>query len=236
MAGFRSLLLLVTLGILAACEDTNCIKGNGEVVQRTLDLQSFNEVEANGDFKVYITQGPTQHVEVKGEPNILNELKTDVANNKWSIGYNSCIRRSKAVEVYITMPEVRSLYLNGSGLINSQNVIMATELPVTVNGSGKIDLDLTAAKVITRITGSGEINLQGEAPLHHVSISGSGKAKAYDLVADNVTVNISGSGLTEVTATDALDVSITGSGEVYYKGNPATVNKSVSGSGKVVKR
>ncbi|OKL40290.1 hypothetical protein A3841_18375 [Pontibacter flavimaris] len=223
-------------GVLTACDDSNCIKGEGNVETRSLNLQPFSRVEANGDFKVYITQGETQLVEVRGEPNILDQLETSISNNgTWEIEHRDCVRKSKTVEVYITMPQVESLYLNGSGRIVSQDEFTANELAVEVNGSGKIDFDVTAAKVIARVTGSGEVALHGEAPLYTVNISGSGKAAAFDLQAKNVTVNLSGSGVAEVNASEALAADITGSGIVYYRGNPA-VSTNISGSGKVVKR
>ncbi|MDX5436696.1 MAG: DUF2807 domain-containing protein [Pontibacter sp.] len=229
-------LLLLSLSALSltACEDSNCIKGEGDVEVRTLNLQPFTSVEANGDFKVYLSQGEEQKVEVKGEPNILNQLQTNIKNETWLIEHRDCVRRSKPVEVYITIPSVEALYLNGSGGIYSQNLLDVGELPVTVNGSGKIELDVAASKVITRITGSGEVLLQGEVPVHHVNISGSGRAEAFNLQAAHVTVNLSGSGAAEVTALNSLDVTISGSGNVYYKGNP-TITQSVSGSGKVIR-
>lgn len=231
----RAVIILLLVSALSSCEDTNCIKGEGNIETRTLNLQPFSRVEANGDFKVYLTQGEVQQVEVKGEPNILDQLETSISNGTWEIEHRECVRQSKPVEVYITMPLVQSLYLNGSGLISSQSAFRASELAVEVNGSGKVDVEVEAIKVITRVTGSGEVLLHGYAPLHSVMISGSGRAEAFDLQAENVTVNISGSGVAEVSASDALAAEISGSGIVYYQGNPS-VTKTISGSGKVVKK
>ncbi|MER2998422.1 head GIN domain-containing protein [Pontibacter populi] len=231
----RLLLLVLSVTSLSACEDTNCIKGDGAIETRILNLEPFSRIEANGNFKVYLTQGPNQRVEVKGEPNILSQLETNVSNSTWKITHRECVRKSDDVEVYITIPEVESLFLNGSGHIEGQNTITATDLPVAVNGSGKIALDVLANKIITQLTGSGKIVLQGESPVHTVNISGSGRTEAFNLSSENVKVNISGSGTGEVTAINALDVTISGSGNLYYKGNP-TITQHISGSGKVLKR
>ena len=227
--------LLILPMLLSACEDTNCIRGEGAVETRTLNLAPFTRISANGDFRVYITQGATQAVEVKGEPNILDQLRTSVSNNTWEIENRECIRRSEPVEVYITMPVVESLYLNGSGRITGQNAMTADELDVEVNGSGKIELNAAATQVRSRITGSGEAVLAGETVRHHINISGSGRVEAFELLAENVTVNLSGSGVAEVSASTTLTVDISGSGNVYYKGSP-TINSNVSGSGKLIKR
>lgn len=230
-----TLLVFFAMLLLSACADRNCIKGEGATETRTLNLQPFKSIEANGSFKVYITQGATQQVEVKGESNILDQLNTSISNNTWKIEHTSCVRRSRDVEVYITMPVTESLYLNGSGRIIGQNTITAGDVQVTLNGSGKIELTTSAEQVITRLIGSGEIVLGGEAVRHNINISGSGRVEAFGLQANNVTVNLSGSGVAEVSAVSALGADISGSGNVYYKGNP-TVTTSITGSGKVVKK
>ncbi|WP_299823587.1 head GIN domain-containing protein [uncultured Pontibacter sp.] len=232
--GFAVALLFLSI-ILSGCNDTNCIKGEGSIETRTLNLDPFTSVDANGDFIVYITQGATQQVEVKGESNILDQLRTDIRNNTWKIEHRDCVRRSKQVEIYITMPVVDALAMNGSGRINCQGNFIAEDIPVQVNGSGKIELNVDARQVMSRVSGSGEIVLAGEAVRHSVNISGSGRAEAFALQAENVTVNISGSGVAEVSAAATLTVDISGSGNVYYQGNP-TVSQNVSGSGRVIKR
>jgi hypothetical protein len=233
-ASLRPLLLLGYLG-LSACDDVNCIKGEDSIEQRTLSLQPFTEIEAKGDFIVYVTQGPTQQVEVKGERNILDQLNTRVRTGTLDIEHEDCVRRSKQVEVYITMPEVKALALNGSGRIYSENTLEVNELRTEVNGSGKVGLDVEAAKVITRVTGSGEVQLHGVAQAHSINMSGSGTAAAFDLEAEDVSVNLSGSGTAEVSASKTLSADVSGSGKVFYYGNPS-VNTNISGSGKVVKK
>ncbi|MDQ4141571.1 MAG: DUF2807 domain-containing protein [Bacteroidota bacterium] len=225
----------LALFTLPACTEDGgfCIKGEGDVTSRTLQLQPFQEIDVNGDFEVYVTQGSPQKVEVKGESNILDELNTDVQNRKWKIKFDNCIRRNKTVKVYLTMPEVNSLYINGSGTISGLNKLTSSDLSVVVNGSGNIEADLAANKVISRVMGSGEIELSGITKQQAITIAGSGEVKTYDLSAEDVNVKISGSGKTKVTASKTLDIELAGSGVVYYRGNP-TVNTRISGSGKVI--
>ena len=123
--------LLLSLLLLSACDDERCIKGEGDVERRTLQLQPFSDVEANGDFKVYITQGATQQVEVRGQPNILDQVNTQVSNGRWKITHDDCVRRSKEVEVYITMPEVKGLAVNGSGSISGEISSRPQNFPCT---------------------------------------------------------------------------------------------------------
>jgi len=62
--------------------------------------------------------------------------------------------------------------------------------------------------------------------------SGSGRMHLANLIANDVTCIISGSGNMYVYAHNSLDATITGSGNIIYSGNP-TVNVKTSGSGTV---
>ncbi|MCC9166340.1 hypothetical protein [Pontibacter harenae] len=50
-----SLVLLLLITLLGSCADPNCIKGEGEVETRVLQLDPFDALQANGDFKIKIT-------------------------------------------------------------------------------------------------------------------------------------------------------------------------------------
>jgi hypothetical protein len=51
-----------------------------------------------------------------------------------------------------------------------------------------------------------------------------------------VKVDMSGSGVASVHASDALDLHMSGSGTLTYTGDPKQVTQQISGSGKVIKK
>ena len=113
------------------------------------------------------------------------------------------------------------------------NTIESDDLNLSVSGSGRIKLDLEADDLTQKISGSGNIVVSGEADRAEVSISGSGNLDALDLEADHYAVRISGSGKCKINVGDSLEANISGSGSVYYKGDPDKIRSNVSGSGKV---
>jgi len=232
---FASALLIAGV-VLSACDDEGfCIEGEGDVETREIKLDAFDGVDVNGSTKVYIARGQVQRVEVKGEPNILDELETDIDDDIWQIAFNRCLRKHKTVEVYITLPDLNYAAVSGSGLLQMNDTFDASDFRASVSGSGKINGKVTAGKLTSRISGSGSISMAGAAVNHDIAISGSGSINAFDLGTKVAEVDVSGSGLAEVTVADALDVDISGSGRVYYQDNP-TVNTHISGSGKVIKK
>jgi hypothetical protein len=79
------------------------------------------------------------------------------------------------------------------------------------------------------------VNLKGNIPSTNYGISGSGDIDAFDLHSDNVRVEVSGSGKLDVFADKKLDISVSGMGNVRYKGN-ASISQSSSGMSKVSKK
>jgi hypothetical protein len=84
-----------------------------------------------------------------------------------------------------------------------------------------------------RVTGSGDITLAGITGRLRGEIVGSGDLRAQDLAAKEAQVKVTGSGDATVDASEALDASVTGSGDVHYTGKPTQVRKSVTGSGAI---
>ncbi len=66
-----------------------------------------------------------------------------------------------------------------------------------------------------------------------ISISGSGDYDGIGLAVDEASIRISGSGGAKVWAESKLNASVSGSGDVYYKGNP-TIDQRIDGAGKIV--
>ena len=226
------LLWLLIVLILSSCEDLNCIRGNGDVVTRELQLNSFNSFELKGSGNVYLTQGDSQKVIIEGESNILDLIETDVREQRWDIEFSECVRSHKDIKVYITIPEVRSGSISGSGDIIGENDFSGGNMGFKISGSGNIDVSAVCEEMLAIISGSGGINLKGQAREFTGHISGSGDIRAYPFFTKNAEIKISGSGDVEISASETLEVNISGSGDVRYHGSPV-ITTHVSGSGNV---
>lgn len=209
-----------------------CVRGSGGTVHETLNIADFQSVALKIHADVYITQGNTFHVEVDGQPNIIDRLERDVHNGNWEIEFDDCVYSHVKLKVYITMPVIESLVNTSSGNIFGENEFQIDDLNLTSTGSGDIDLAVDADDLDVTITGSGDIILEGSCDDIDLTITGSGDYLGFNLETQSANVTLSGSGDAEIRVVNLLDVRITGSGDVLYKGNP-TVNSTITGSGRV---
>lgn len=199
-------------------------------------VDRFDKVSLGVAADLYLTQASQFNLELEGDSDDLEEIITEVRGDELLIkhknnrGWN--LSRDR-VTIYISMPEVSSVSLGGSGKIIGENTIKSDDLSLSVSGSGSIRLKVEADEMLQKISGSGSIEVSGEADRVDVSISGSGDLDALDLEVDRYSVRISGSGKCRIFAGDVLEANISGSGSIYYKGDPDKIISNVSGSGKV---
>lgn len=214
----------------------NGIKGEGQVVKKSINLKSFTGFTLTTTGNVYLRKGSSQSVEVESHQNIIDNLETEVNDNHWKIKFDKPVRKYDKLNFYITVPSLSAVRISGSGDIISDDTFTGLgNLDISISGSGNIKLGAEASEVVTRISGSGDIKLAGKTTDMSIKISGSGDVRAYDMVAENCKVSISGSGDVKVHANENLYVRSSGSGDIYYMGRPR-IDSKVSGSSDITSR
>jgi len=251
---------IILFGILAGvvlwstgCNKINGINGNNQVTSETRNLVSFNKVENDGTFNVYISNDSVFTVRVEAESNLIPHIRTRVNGNTLEIDTRENLNNNNPMNVYVTTPIIQGAYLNGSGTVtldslDTENLevdlsgsgsmtgkVTSTSLITKISGSGSINLNAITNSCTTRISGSGDIELIGESLSGDFSISGSGNIRTTNFVQKECIAKISGSGNMYLNIIEYLDVTISGSGNVYYVGNPQ-VNTHITGSGSVIKQ
>ncbi len=177
----------------------NAIHGSGVSKTETRAVGSFSKLDIAGAGDVDVEVGPTQAVSVTADDNILPIIETVVSGDTLSIGSEGSYNTKLGVKVNITVPALDGVSVSGSGNFHVKGV-KARNMDVGITGSG----DITIIGGVDQLTGQ---------------ITGSGNLHGGDLTAKRVHVTVTGSGNANVLATEELDASVTGSGDVRYSGN-----------------
>jgi len=204
----------------------------------TRNLSSFDEVGVSGNLDVYLERGNNESVRIEVRGIDPSEIRTEVRDGKLKIYRKSRIRWGGNVKgkIYVTYRNLRGLQSSGSSDIYGYDPINAEQFKIGCSGSGNITLDdLNANELTVHVSGSSDIRLAGNVDSQELHISGSGDYDAFDLECRETTISISGSGNAEVVAHQSLKVSVSGSGDVRYIGNPDYMDSSSSGSGSIRK-
>ena len=211
--------VVFTTNVSAQWWGSKKVKGNGKVVTKTRSVGEYDQIGVGGSFDVKLVAGTEGKLTIKMDENLYEYLVTEVDGDKLKIKWKKGTNVYSKNKLLITVPfeDINAVSLAGSGDVYSEDVIKADDFKSALAGSGDLKLKLDANHVKSSIAGSGDVH-------------------AYELSAKEADVSIAGSGGVEISVSDMLKARISGSGNVYYKGNPAKQDVKVSGSGNVSSR
>jgi hypothetical protein len=259
--GFALLLLaFVLIGVAYSVLRAHASSGPSSPGSRLLATEkrplagAVVNVDLSGPINLTLRQGPAQALEVRGEQRLLANIDTSGDGRSLHIGPRGILlRHRQPIEVTLTLPELATLNLNGSG--NSTVSGFAGErLDMTLSGSGTLrfngryrevtaalhgsgDLEVTngsSERVFAESVGSGNLTLVGATRELHAEVRGSGELDARHLRAEDVQLSHTGSGSSAVYASGEARIELSGSGDATVYGNPARRDVSRHGSASVV--
>ncbi|MBN1274400.1 MAG: DUF2807 domain-containing protein [Candidatus Aminicenantes bacterium] len=242
--------------LLCSCRPFSSICGSGNIIEETRTVPYFHSIELKTSCTLTFIKGGPQELRIQAEDNILPIITTNVRHDGTLVidtcdGFKSYI----GIKVFAVMEEVLGftistsadikgevafscpslkLVIGGSGSINIADVTTDSILN-SINGSGGIFLTAHTESMDSTINGSGGIHLSGNGTSHSLRTNGSGNLEALDFDTLNYDIAILGSGDCRIFVRDILDADIIGSGSIFYKGNPGSINCNISGSGKLIK-
>jgi hypothetical protein len=199
----------------------------GKLFAQDVNVTNFNEISINDHLDVTITQGTAQSYRI--EP---SNVTLKVTNEKGKLSFSRGENRQQ-VKVYINCTQLNAIEVLGSADVITANEIQTDNIKLTLTGSGDLNVKLKATQVEAQLAGSGDIYLEGTTANLTASVAGSGDLSASKLSAENVKVEVAGSGDATVSASKNLDASVAGSGDIRYVGNPEKRNVNIVGSGSI---
>ena len=192
------------------------IQGSGVRKTEKRDLPAFKSIETNGAFAIDVNCQQPASFEIEGDDNLLPLVKTEVRNEVLRIYSDDSYTATKAISVRMSLPDLQAISSNGAADIHATNV-KNDQLTISWQGAGRIEA-------------------AGETKFIDISSTGAGKLDTSRLRAERAKVSVTGAAQIDVYASQQLDVTVSGVGQVTYHGNPGVVNKSVTGFGSVNKK
>ncbi len=229
------MILLFTTFTSAGCMFMDGVDGNGNVIKETRETGSFSAINVSGAFNVILTQGDAESVTVEADENLHPIIKTKVKGNMLHINAKENIGWAKALNIYVSFKSLDEIDISGACELKATNSLAFSRLNLEASGASEIDLDLTAEFIGFDFSGASEAKFSGKVRECNFEVSGASEINAYDLIAEEIELQVSGASDAKLHATESLRVNASGASSVRYIGNP-NVDSNVSGAGSVKKR
>lgn len=172
---------------------------------QNIDIKDFEYIKTNDYCNIVIEQGDEFEVKVPEG----DKLQYDVKSNTLEINNN-------VTKIHITMPKLRGITMKkGSGECRIKDYDM-----------DNLEIELFDAN---------KLEINGSAKFLKAKLSNNATLKAFDLESDKVDIVVKDNTTAEVHVKNNMIAKSDNTGKVTFRGEPASVTKTVTGQGAIEK-
>lgn len=212
------------------------IKGNGNVVEQTRKIASFDEIKISRGMNVYISQGEAAKVVVKADENLLNIIKTEVVNNTLKITTTGNIRKSTSKKVMVTMPKIKGVSAFAGSNAFSETILESKYMEVNGSAGSNVKLKVKAEELNVSSSAGSNIYLEGSAKIFSGKATAGANIKAEALKTEICNASAGSGANVWISVTEKLEGKASSGGNIFYYGNPGATDTESSSGGNIIKK
>lgn len=211
------------------------VKGNGEVVEERRNVENFDEIKTSRGMNVYLSQGNNKKVLVVADSNLMDAIETKVEDNTLVVTTSQNIRRSKSLKVFVTAPQINNIRSTAGSNVNSENQLKTDNLELNASAGSNIRLDVDAENLDVSATAGSNINLEGRSAIFTAKASAGSNIRAEDLTVKDCNARTNSGANIWIRVNSKFEGKASSGGNVFYSGNPESINSESSSGGNVIK-
>ena len=209
-----ALLAIATL-FTSACVSEVSFVGSDVIASESRTVTGFDRITLTGTVDVNIIQGANLSVTVRANDNLLSEVETELRGSTLEVGLSPGNFRNVRAEVNVVLPTLAGVSTTSTGDATVENFTNLVGFSVDISSTGSVNIgNSTTDQLIANLSGTGDM-------------------EAFGLTASTAEVNTTSTGSAEVTVINSLTGSLTGTGDISFRGTPS-VDVIVTGTGEVV--
>lgn len=129
-----------------------------------------------------------------------------------------------------------SVNVSGGGDAHIAAGSNVNKVKIIISGGGDLDIATEARNLDLQVSGGGDTDAAGSAENLNAEIKSGSDLSAEALKVTNATVTLSGGSCANLFVTGTLDITASGGGNIYLKGNPQIKSSNLSGGSKVISK
>lgn len=189
-------------------------------------LGTYHAVDISGNFELTLKKDSLEEVTVSSPTDFFSKVITKVDNGVLYI-YSDGILLNRTIKVTVSSDSIKSIVAKGACRINTENQFVSPEFSIELLGASEANLDMKVAGQINLDTkGATKVELKGTCKTLKLTGVGASKIEAADLIANDVTIHLSGATQARIYASDNLNAEAYGASEIECKGHPRNVKKT----------
>ena len=232
---------IVYIFAVLATTISGCFTAAAQTVSKDFDLKDFTGIELANDFRATVQKSDSYKVSVEVSEDLAPYLDVRVSKGDIIIELRNAptkltILKNKVMNATISMPELRSVTLNGSSKLTVANGFDLGDgsFAMATAGTSEVrQMEITAKNASLNLSGASRVHLNGD--FVSVNIQSVGTSR-LDMTADAVdlTVKSAGTAVSEIDGTfDTVDLDLGGTANVTLKGQADEMDVVATSAGSV---
>lgn len=239
----RRLLPFLALALAGCARDQwdDCLTGTGPMRTEQRAMGAFEAIALHDRVDLVLEERPAGTVAVEGGGNLIGQLRTEVVDGELRVrNENACnwVRSFKPrLTVHAPVAGLCRITLRGTGNLRCADTLRCGYFLLEQWGAeGSTELKVHLSRLdIALHTGAGDARVAGRCDEANLYSGIMAPIDASGLRAGTVQVNNSSVADIRCWAQEALDAQVRSVGDVYYRGDPPIVQRTITGSGRLIK-
>lgn len=232
---------ILTISAVMAALIISCFTSAGQTVKKDFDLKGFTGIELGNEFRATVQKSDSYKVSVEVSEDLVPFLDVRVSKGDLIIELRNAptrltLLKSNAMIAIISMPDLRSVTLNGASKITVADSFDLGDngFALATAGTSEVrQMEIHAKNASLNLSGASRVNLNGDFVTVNIQSVGTSRLD-MNANADDLTVKSSGAAVSEIDGTfDTLDLEIGGTANATLKGEGEEMNVNASSAGSV---
>ena len=221
---------------------SNSCKKQMEQISMEQNLGDFDTLRLNSVFKVYLTQGTENKIQINGARKILEKISITNENNALTLKNNYkgnwMHPGNNKISVFLTVKKITTLIANETCRIESINALQTDTFTLVMASKlneAELQINCNSFTYWNNFPCGGRIKLAGTTnslQFFNVALMA---VDASNFITNYATVVNSSKGDCKINCLQKLIYKIGGEGNIYLKGNPPEiVHENLNSTGKLI--
>lgn len=216
------------------CEESDSDTSAGIV---RIELDAFNTIKISDKFKVFVSQGDSNSLEIEGAKDKILPVKLNIIEGVLNLsGRDFSLKEDDTDEftLYITTQELKEVTLYEEVEINISDFNI-DQLNLNIHGKAKASLNSNIKYLSFFIMDDSQLNLENDIQKVVAILREDSRFYAYDAIIDVVQIDSDDDSRARLNVAKELFVTAEGRSSIKYKGNPRIEIKNQSNAASVSK-
>lgn len=210
--------IFLTFGITMLCIGCNKpIEGNGNIVEKTYDVNNFSKLHVTGDFKVTLQQSTTPQIKFEMDENLIGNIEFTISGKSLKIKEKEDVGTKTLYNIYLSTSTLEAIELERNPILLTNESFKTDEITLKTHQGSIVNASFDTKDFTLDSYHESEITLYGETHTFNVTTEDKVEVNAFNFEAKEVDMDVSGTSELKLFATKELSGSAVDNTTVEYR-------------------